>query len=76
MAQAKVTKLTWLNARDGGAGRVRFQGSKKRPAEGDELNALVENAVKAVLTKKNVRRPRPRVTPAQNMSRSTSTSKP
>ena len=42
-------KSTWLTARSGGAGRVRFQGAKKRPDKGKELNALVYNVVKGVL---------------------------
>ena len=50
LEQAKAMKSTWLTARGGGAGRVRFQGDKKRPAEGKELSALVANAVKEVLT--------------------------
>ena len=32
MAQAKSVKLTWLAARGGGAGRVRFQVAKNQPA--------------------------------------------
>ena len=51
-AQAKDTKLTWLNACGGGAGRVRFQGAKKRLSEGKELNDLVISAVKEVLKPK------------------------
>ena len=42
-------KLTFSTACGGGAGRVRFQGAKKRPAEGEELNALVANTEKEVL---------------------------
>ena len=41
---------TWLNACGGGAGRLRSQGVKKRPDEGEDLNALVANTAKAVLT--------------------------
>ena len=52
LEQAKAMKSTWSIARGGGAGRVRFQGAKKRPSEGKELNYLVANAVKAVLTAK------------------------
>ena len=44
-------KLTFSTACGGGAGRVRFQGAKKRPDEGKELNSLVANALKAVITK-------------------------
>ena len=43
-------KSTWLTALGGGAGRVRFQVAKKHPAEGKELNDLVANVVKSVLT--------------------------
>ena len=50
LAQAKAMKLTWWTSCDGGAGRVRFQGSKKRPDEGKELNSVVANVVKTVLT--------------------------
>ena len=42
-------KSTWSTNNGGGAGRVRFQGAKKRPAEGKYLNALVANKVKEVL---------------------------
>ena len=49
MAQTKVMKSTWSTACGRGAGRVRFQGAKKRPAEGKELNGLVSNSVKEVL---------------------------
>ena len=49
LAQAKATKSIWSNACGGGARRVKFQGAKKRPAKGEELNALVANAVKAVI---------------------------
>ena len=41
--------LDWSTACGGGAGRERFQGAKKRPSEGEELNALADNAVKEVL---------------------------
>ena len=41
---------TCSNARGDSAGRVRFQGAKKRLSEGEDLNALVSNEVKAVLT--------------------------
>ena len=43
-------KSIWLTACGGGAGRVRFQGAKKRPVKGKELNDLVANAVKSVFT--------------------------
>ena len=49
LAQAKSMNSTWSTACDGGAGRVRFQGAKKRPAKVETLNYLVENAVKSVL---------------------------
>ena len=42
-------KLTYSNACSGGAGRVRYQGAKKRLAKGKYLNALFANAVKAVI---------------------------
>ena len=51
-AQSKAMKSTWLTARGGGAGHVRFQGAKKRPAEGEDMNDLVTNAVKEVLKSK------------------------
>ena len=50
LAQAKAMKCTWLTACGSGAGRVRFQGAKKRLDEVKELNSLVANTVKAVLT--------------------------
>ena len=50
LVQAKSMKSIWLTACGGGAGRVRFQGAKKRPAKGKELNDLVANAVKSVFT--------------------------
>ena len=49
LAQAKSMNSTWSTACNGGAGRVRFQGAKKRPAKGETLNSLVENVVKSVL---------------------------
>ena len=52
MVQSKAMKSTWSTARGGGAGRVRSQVAKKRPTKGKELNALVANAVKAVLNTK------------------------
>ena len=56
LAQSKSTKSTWLTAHGGGAGRVRFQGAKKRPYEGKELNALIDNAVNVVLTTKKLKK--------------------
>ena len=56
MAQAKAMKSTWSTTRGGGADRVRFQGAKKRPAEDEELNYPVSNAVKEVLKKKTSKR--------------------
>ena len=50
LSQDKATKSTWSTARGGGAGHIRLQGAKKCPAEGEELNAIFANAVKAVLT--------------------------
>ena len=50
LAQAKATKSTLSTTCGGGAGCVRFQSAKKRPYEGKEMNALVVNAVKLVLT--------------------------
>ena len=50
LAQAKATKSTWSTTRGGGACHVRFQGNKKRLAEGEEMNVLVANAVKSVFT--------------------------
>ena len=44
--QSKAMKLTWLTARGGVPGHVRFQGAKKRPAECEELNNIVTNLVK------------------------------
>ena len=48
-AQSKGMKSTWLTVCGCGAGRVRFQGAKKRPHKGQEPNTLVVNAVKEVL---------------------------
>ena len=42
-------KSNWLTAHGVSAGCVRFQGAKKRPAEGKDLNYLVANAVKSVI---------------------------
>ena len=41
LAQAKAMKSTWSTACGGGAGHVKFQGAKKLPTKGKELNALV-----------------------------------
>ena len=49
LAQSKGMKSTWSTARGSGAGCVKFQGDKKRPAKGNDLNALVVNTVKLVL---------------------------
>ena len=76
MAQAKAMNSTWLTACGGGAGRVSFQGAKKRPAEGKKLNSLVAKSVKSFLPQTHVKMPSPQVTPAQKTSRSTSTLKP
>ena len=62
LAQAKSMRSTWLVSRSGGARRVMFQGAKKRPTEGKELNDLVANTVKAVLTTRTHKKPRPQVT--------------
>ena len=51
LAQSKAMKLNWSTACGGGAGCVRFHGAKKRPSEGKDLNALVVNALKAVLNR-------------------------
>ena len=50
LVQAKSMKSTWSAACGGGAGCVRFQGPKMRLVDGEDLNSLVDNAVKAVLT--------------------------
>ena len=49
LEQTKVMKLTWLTIRGGGVGRIRLQGAKKHPTEGEELNALMSNGVKKFL---------------------------
>ena len=49
LVQAKSRNLTWLTTCDSGAGRVRFQGTRKRQAKGEELNSLVINAVIEVM---------------------------
>ena len=48
-AQAKAIKSTWSAACGNGSGCIRFQGTNKRPDEGEELNALVTSAVKEIL---------------------------
>ena len=50
-AQDKSIKSTWSTACGSGAGRVQFQGTKKWPTEGQELNALVANELKEVIKK-------------------------
>ena len=45
-AQAKSMNSAWSTACDSGARGVRFQGANKPPAEGEDLNDLVTNAVK------------------------------
>ena len=54
LAQSKSMNSAWSSARGagGGAGCIMFQGAKKSPAEGKELDALVANAVKYILTTK------------------------
>ena len=47
-SQAKAMELTLSTTRGGGAGRVRFRGANKCLAEGQELNDIVTNTVKAV----------------------------
>ena len=49
MEQAKAMNSTCSTACGGGAGRVRFQGAKKFPDKGEDLNALVYNKLKEVL---------------------------
>ena len=49
LEQAKSMKSTYSTACGGGTGRVSLQGAKKRLAEGEEMNALVSNAVKTFL---------------------------
>ena len=46
LAQSRYMKLTWLTARGGGAGRLRFQVAKKRPVKGEDINSLVSKALK------------------------------
>ena len=45
-SEVKAMKLSWLTARGSGAGRMRFQGTKNRPAKGQDLNNIVANTVK------------------------------
>ena len=49
LEQTKAMKFTWSTARGGSAGHIRFQGAKKRPAEGKDLNAILYNAVIEVI---------------------------
>ena len=49
LAQSKGMKSNWLTAHGVSTGFVRFQGAKKRLAEGKDLNYLVANAVKSVI---------------------------
>ena len=49
LAQAKAMKSTWSTSCGGVAGRVRFQGAKKRPPEGEERDDIVANKLKSVL---------------------------
>ena len=48
-AQSKAMQLTWLDSRGVGAGCLWFQGAKKRPAKGQDLNYLVASEVSEVL---------------------------
>ena len=50
--QAKAMKWTCSNYCGGRICRVRFQGTKKHPAEGQDLNTLVDSAGFKVKTKK------------------------
>ena len=71
--QPKYMKLTWLTSNDRVLGRVRLQGAKKRPTEGQEINALVASALSDVLKQKNLQRLWIRTTPSRRMSRRTLT---
>ena len=42
-------KSSWLAAHGGRAGRVKSQGTNKRPAKDEELNDLVTRSVKEIL---------------------------
>ena len=46
LAKAKYIKLNCSASRGSSAVPVRFQGAKKRPGEGKDLNSIVSNAVK------------------------------
>ena len=48
LEQSKSMKSNSSTARGGSTGRVKFQGTRKRPAKGEELNTLVSDAVKEV----------------------------
>ena len=50
MPQAKSMRSNWSNACAAVAVCVRFQVAKKHPDEGKDLNAIVANTLKAVLT--------------------------
>ena len=51
LSQAKAMKSTWSTARGSGTGRIRFQGAKKRPTKGEQLNALIANTLKELKKK-------------------------
>ena len=48
-AQSKSMKKNLSTSRGSKVGRLQFQGAKKRPAKGQELNTLVSNAISEVL---------------------------
>ena len=52
-AQAKYMNSTWLTNCGGRSGRVWFQGAKKLPVKGEELNSLVSKVVKEVIKSNN-----------------------
>ena len=62
-AQAKAMKSTCLAAHSRIAGRVRFQGTNKRPAEGKELNVFVTNAVKEIIKSNHLVKAKAETTP-------------
>ena len=47
-SQAKAMTLTWSAARGYRTGLVRFQGTKKCPDKGEELNAILTRPVKEI----------------------------
>ena len=51
-AQSKAINSTFSTSRCSGSGHVRSQGAPKRPAEGQEMNALMDSAVLEVLEQK------------------------